>query len=72
MLVNGSAGAWQNHPTAPNINTTYIKSKESNTPDSSLVTTASNLRTWKNTTLNLNFKHTFDSTGRELTADVDL
>ncbi len=71
LLINGSAGAWQNHPNAPNINTTYIKSKENNVPDSSLVTTASNLRTWKNTTFNLNFKHNFDSTGRELTADVD-
>jgi hypothetical protein len=71
ILVNGSAGAWQNKPTAPNINTTYIKHAGSNVPDSSLVTTASTLRTWQNITINTNFKHTFDSTGKELTADVD-
>jgi iron complex outermembrane receptor protein len=27
--------------------------------------------TWKNASANLNFRHTFDSTGRELTADLD-
>lgn len=71
VLVNGSVGAWQNKPNSPNINTTYIKRSGNNVPDSSLVTTASTLRTWKNVTLNANFKHTFDSTGKELTADVD-
>ncbi|CAH0994519.1 hypothetical protein EMA8858_00629 [Emticicia aquatica] len=71
FLVNGSTGAWQNKPTSPNINTTYIKHAGSNIPDSSLVTNASNLRTWQNITMNANFKHTFDSTGKELTADID-
>lgn len=31
----------------------------------------SNDRKWKNFSTNLNFRHVFDSTGRELTADVD-
>lgn len=31
----------------------------------------SNDRKWKNFSSNLNFRHVFDSTGRELTADVD-
>jgi iron complex outermembrane receptor protein len=30
-----------------------------------------NNTTWKNGSVNLNFRHTYDSTGRELTADVD-
>ena len=71
FLVNGSAGIWQNNQTAPNINTTYIKHAESSIPDSSLRTSASSYQTWKSLTLNTNFKHTFDSTGKELTADVD-
>ena len=32
---------------------------------------ASNERKWKNFSTNLNFRHVFDSTGRELTADAD-
>lgn len=31
----------------------------------------SNDRKWKNVSTNLNFRHVFDSTGKELTADVD-
>src|SRR6185436_20599179 len=31
----------------------------------------SNERTWKNFNTNLNFRHVFDTTGRELTADAD-
>ncbi len=71
FLINGSAGIWQNNSSAPNINQTYIKHAGSSIPDSSLRTTASSYQTWKSVTLNANFKHTFDSTGKELTADVD-
>lgn len=35
------------------------------------VTSNSNHDKWKNYTLNFNLKHTFDSTGKELTADID-
>lgn len=35
------------------------------------VTNNSNRDRWRNYTLNLNLKHTFDSTGKELTADLD-
>ncbi len=70
-LVNGSVGAWQNKLNAPNLNRTYIKHAGSAIPDSSLQTTASSFQSWKSITLNTNFKHTFDSLGKELTADVD-
>ncbi len=32
---------------------------------------SSNLDPWKNYSVNLNFRHAFDSTGKELTADID-
>jgi len=38
---------------------------------SSNVTSNSNRDRWRNYTLNFNLKHTFDSTGKELTADLD-
>lgn len=71
FLINGSAGIWQNSQKTPSINTTYIKSKGNSIPDSSLRTIMNSYQTWKNTTFNTNFKHTFDSTGKELTADID-
>jgi Outer membrane protein beta-barrel family/CarboxypepD_reg-like domain/TonB-dependent Receptor Plug Domain len=71
FLVNGSAGIWQNSPLNPAINQTYIKNTGKIIPDSSLRTTSSSYQTWKNVTINGNFKHTFDSTGKELTADID-
>lgn len=43
----------------------------SGTITSSNVTNNSNRDRWRNYTLNLNLKHTFDSTGKELTADID-
>src|SRR5205823_14133579 len=39
--------------------------------DSIVYSTANMKDTWKNGNLNLNFRHQFDSTGRELTADID-
>ncbi|GAB3517429.1 TonB-dependent receptor [Emticicia fontis] len=69
VLVTGNVGSWESKN--PNRNITYMKKIGEVTPDSSLVTTSSTLRTWTNTTFNANFKHTFDSTGKELTADVD-
>ncbi len=40
-------------------------------PDGRFTTINKSRNTWNNGTVNLNFKHTFDSTGRELTADFD-
>ncbi len=39
--------------------------------DSIVYSPSSNKNKWQNGSLNLNFRHQFDSTGRELTADVD-
>ncbi|WP_337043609.1 outer membrane beta-barrel protein [Emticicia sp. 17c] len=69
VLITGNVGAWES--SNPNRNITYMKRVGAATPDSSLVTTSSNLRTWTNTTFNANLKHTFDSTGKEITADID-
>lgn len=40
--------------------------------DSMLFANSKNTDRWKNNSLNLNFRHQFDSLGQELTADVDL
>ncbi len=69
VLVTGNVGAWES--SNPNRNITYMKRSNAAVPDSSLVTTSSNIRTWVNTTFNANLKHTFDSTGKEITADID-
>ncbi len=52
------------------FNTSYLKSAAGVTDS---IVTASNKEnlTWKNGSVNLNFRHQFDSTGREITADVD-
>ena len=39
--------------------------------DSIVIADSHNRDHWKNNTVNLNFRHQFDSTGRELTADLD-
>ena len=53
-----------------NYNTAYLKNA-TNVVDSIVYSTGKMTDTWKNRTLNLNFRHEFDSTGRELTADLD-
>ncbi|HET9824174.1 MAG TPA: outer membrane beta-barrel protein, partial [Chitinophagaceae bacterium] len=53
-----------------NYNTAYLKNA-SNAVDSIVYSTSKMTDAWKNKTLNLNFRHDFDSTGRELTADLD-
>ncbi|MEO6730068.1 MAG: outer membrane beta-barrel protein [Ferruginibacter sp.] len=51
-------------------NTSYLKSNIGIVD--SIVTAASHEESsWKNGAVNLNFRHQFDSTGRELTADLD-
>lgn len=41
------------------------------TIDSMVYSPSTTANTWKNGSVNLNFRHQFDSTGRELTADLD-
>jgi len=53
-----------------NYNTSYLKNP-SNSIDSIVYSTGDTKDQWKNGSLNLNFRHEFDSTGRELTADFD-
>ena len=52
-------------------NITTIVNNVQNTPSSSFFSAATNRDHPNNKVANINFKHTFDSTGRELTADVD-
>ena len=48
-----------------------IKNNNRNQPIARFQTLANNNDGFNNAVANINFKHTFDSTGRELTADVD-
>ncbi len=52
------------------LNTSYLKNA-SNMLDSIAVSTTSEKGTWKNDGANINLRHQFDSTGRELTMDAD-
>ena len=51
-------------------NTSYLKNAAA-VVDSIVTSESHNRNTWKNGTLNFNFRHQFDSAGRELTADLD-
>ncbi len=59
-----------NPETFTSKNTSYLKNPEAIT-DSIVYATSSNESRWKNGSVNLNIRHEFDSTGRELTADLD-
>ena len=52
------------------VNTTFLKNSLGQV-DSIVAASSSEKYTWKNLGVNLNFRHRFDSTGRELTADAD-
>ncbi|MFT3823294.1 MAG: outer membrane beta-barrel family protein [Chitinophagaceae bacterium] len=59
------------NPQKTNVkNTSYLKSPQ-DVVDSIVYATSYNKETWKNASVNLNMRHQFDSTGRELTADLD-
>lgn len=59
-----------NPQTNDNDNTSYLKSPSMQVD--SIITADSYIKeVWKNGSINLNMRHQFDSTGRELTADVD-
>ncbi len=51
-------------------NTSFLKNAAGIT-DSIVYSTNNGKEPWKNASLNLNFRHQFDSTGKELTADLD-
>jgi hypothetical protein len=51
-------------------NTTYLKNNNE-LLDSIVAATTTEKYTWKNGGANINFRHRFDSTGRELSADAD-
>jgi len=51
-------------------NISYLKNADAVT-NSILSSKSRDKENWKNTSLNLNLRHTFDSTGKELTVDVD-
>ncbi|MDI9869359.1 outer membrane beta-barrel family protein [Flectobacillus roseus] len=66
ILVNGSSGSWDSD-SALTVTTKYVNNKLTQT-----IPTANNVsQPWKNISTNLNLKHTYDSTGRELTVDLD-
>lgn len=52
-------------------NISYLKDPASKI-DSIVQATSSTKKVWKNGSVNLNMRHQYDSTGRELTADIDL
>jgi iron complex outermembrane receptor protein len=53
-----------------NKNTSYLKDENAQV-DSIVISTSDIKGKWRNASLNLNLRHQFDSTGRELTADLD-
>ena len=53
-----------------NFNTSYLRDAGGIT-DSIVKSTSRDQKKWKNGSLNINFRHQYDSTGRELTADLD-
>lgn len=63
-----SGFAFEGRPTPTSIST--IKDNNNNIL-SSLVSNTKNISSFRNFTGNLNWKHNFDSAGRELTADID-
>ncbi len=59
-----------NPQTTDGDNTSYLKNPQSQVD--SIITADSYIKeVWKNASVNLNVRHQFDSTGRELTADLD-
>ncbi|RYY19539.1 MAG: TonB-dependent receptor [Chitinophagaceae bacterium] len=53
-----------------NNNTSYLKDADSKV-DSIVYSEGTQKNNWKNGAVNLNFRHQYDSTGKELTADLD-
>jgi iron complex outermembrane recepter protein len=53
-----------------NYNTSYLKDA-AGAVDSIVYSTSKSRNNWKNGAINFNYRHQYDSTGRELTADLD-
>jgi hypothetical protein len=68
ILVSGNKGYFENP--VPSISNGYIKDTQG-IVQSNPSTAANVYYSWSNVTFNGNFKHSFDSAGRELTADFD-
>lgn len=66
VVVSGFA--FSGHPTPRTVTTTYDEHYQ---PLSEMVSQTDNRIKFKNFTSNLNYRHQFDSAGRELTADAD-
>jgi len=64
------ASGFFNPETFRNFNTSYLKDGTGDV-DSIVYSTAHMKDTWKNGNINLNLRHQYDSSGRELTADLD-
>ncbi len=64
------ASGFINREKERNNNTSYLRN-EHNVVDSIVYAQTNTKGRWRNGNLNLNFRHIFDSTGRELTADLD-
>jgi iron complex outermembrane recepter protein len=67
ILVNNNSGDWGQ---PKGINTAQILSRNG-TLDSTSITKNMEIRDWANYSANLNIKHSFDSTGKEITSDID-
>lgn len=65
------ASGFYNNSKSTGLNTSYLKNPSSVT-DSIVESRSSFNDTWKNGSINLNMRHSYDSTGHELTADVDM
>lgn len=66
IVLNGGLSNNDEDPTS----TSYVRFPDGSI-DYKIISNAFNTRKWKNFTSNFNFKHTFDSTGREITFDLD-
>lgn len=66
FVVNTTFNAFQRE-----ANITTVVNNEQNQPDFKFLSIGTNDDHFKNGVANINFKHSFDSTGKELTADVD-
>lgn len=66
FVVNSSFNGFKRE-----ANTTTIVNNAQNQPDFKFLSLGTNDDHFKNAVANINFKHTFDSTGKELTADLD-
>jgi iron complex outermembrane receptor protein len=64
------ASGFQNNETNRSTSNIFLKDAD-NFVDSIVYSTGNTKGKWKNGSFNINFRHQFDSTGKELTADVD-